>query len=361
MLVRYARILTLTLCLILSGTVCITAQRLLRSAEVVPYFDNREYSYERMTSETLFATRLTPTIGVGWENHSIAVGISWIQPIDSRIELSRLKPTLYYRYNTPAFAMSMGLFPRTQLIEPLDDFLRSDSLSFFSPNIQGALFQHRSKLGYVEALVDWRGLPTETTREAFMVVAQGRMVITPWLCAGGVVAMNHLARAKNEQPGMETHVTDNVMIRPYVGFDLSHYTVLDSLMIRCGYLATLDRERGVTDWIVSHAIVADVTAEWRFLGLRNKFYYGSAAQQLYDPLGYLLYQGETYYGAPWHNRLDIYGYIFRNSFVNCFASINFHFTPGQVGCQQQIVVRAYIDQDFKKRREAKERISNIFY
>ena len=357
----YARILTLTLCLILSGTVCITAQRLMWSAEVVPYFDNREYSYERMTSGTQFAVRLTPTIGFEWKNHSIAAGLSWIQPIDSRIELSRLKPTLYYRYNTQAFSMSMGMFPRTQLIEPLDDFMRSDSLSFYSPNIQGALFQHRSKLGYVEALVDWRGLPTETTREAFMIVAQGRIYITPWLCAGGAAALNHLARAKNEPAGHETHVTDNVMIRPYIGADLSHHMVLDSLMIRCGYLATLDRERGVTDWIISHAFVVDITAEWRFLGIRNKFYIGVPAQQLYNKMGATLYQGETYYGTPWHNRLDIYGYIFRNSFVNCFASINFHFTPGEIGCQQQIVVRAYIDQDFKKKLQTKEKITNIFY
>lgn len=358
---RYARILTLLLCLILSGTACITAQRLLWSAEVVPYFDNREYSYQRMTSGTLFAARLTPTIGVEWNNHSISTGVAWIQPIDSRIELSQLKPTLYYRYNTQPFAMSMGLFPRTQLIEPLDDFMCSDSITFFSPNIQGALFQHRSRHGYIEALVDWRGLPTETTREAFMIVAQGRWDITPWLHAGGAVTMNHLARAKNELPGKETHVTDNVMMRPYIALNLSHSTVLDSLMLRCGYLATLDRERGVTDWIVSHAFVADLTAEWHFIGLRNKFYYGTSAQPLYNKMGATLYQGEPYYGTPWHNRLDIYGYIFRNSFVNCFASINFHITPGQIGCQQQIVVRAYIDQDFKKKTQSKERISNIFH
>lgn len=357
----YARILTLTLCLIFSGTACITAQRLLWSAEIVPYFDNREYSDERMTSETLFATRLTPTIGVEWNGHCIVAGMSWIQPIDSRIELSRLKPTLYYRYDTQPFTIAMGLFPRTLLIEPLDDFVQSDSLAFFSPNIQGALFQHRSRLGYIEALVDWRGLPTETTREAFMVAAQGRINITSWLCMGGTAVMNHLARAKDELPGMETHVTDNVMLRPYIGVNLAHYTPLDSLMIRCGYLATLDRERGVTDWLTSHALVADVTAEWRFLGIRNKFYYGTAAQPLYNKMGNTLYMGESYYSAPWHNRLDIYGYIFRNSFVNCFASINFHFTPGHVGCQQQLVVRAYINQDFKKRVQSRERISNIFY
>lgn len=356
-----SRILTLILCLILSGTVCITAQKLLWSAELVPYFDNKEYAYERMTSGTQFAVRLTPTIGVEWNNHSIAAGVSWIQPIDSRIEQSLLKPTVYYRYETQPFAMSMGLFPRTQLIEPLDDFMCSDSLSFYSPNIQGALFQHKSKLGYVEALVDWRGLPTQTTREAFMVVAQGRINLTSWLCAGGAAAMNHLARAKDEQPGQETHVTDNVMIRPYIGFDLSHHTVLDSLMLRCGYLTTLDRERGVTDWIVSHAFVADITAEWRYLGIRNKFYYGTAAQQLYDSMGTTLYQGELYYGTAWHNRLDVYGYIFRNSFVNCYVSLNFHFTPSKIGCQQQITVRAYIDQDFKKKTTSKTPISNIFY
>ena len=357
--IPYSRIVIAILCLLV-GTVSVSAQKLLWSAEVVPYFDNREYTYQRMQSGTLFATRLTPTVGVGFGNHGIVAGISWIQPIDSHIELSRFKPVIYYRYDTPAFAMSMGLFPRTQLIEPLDDFLQTDSLAFFSPNIQGALFQHRSHLGYVEALVDWRGIPTEKTREAFMIVAQGRIHITPWLFAGGAVAMNHLARAKNESPENVTHVTDNVMIRPYVGVDFSHRTVLDSLTLRCGYLTTLDRERGVTSWLTSHAFVADLTVEWRFLGLRDKFYYGSAAQPLYDKFQYTLYQGEAYYSTPWHNRLDVYAYIFRNSFVNCFASLNFHFTPGCVGLQQQLVVRAYINQDFKQREKNKEKIRNIF-
>ena len=161
--------------------------------------------------------------------------------------------------------------------------------------------------------------------------------------------------------GKNRLIADNLMIRPYVGVDLTHYTPLDSLTLRCGYLATFDRERGVTDWLVSHAFVADLTLEWRFLGLRNRFYYGTAAQPLYDRFAALLYQGEAYYTADWHDRLDIYGYIFRNSFVNCYASIGLYFTPGgQVGCRQLLTVRAYIDQDFKARHKSGKRIRNIF-
>ncbi len=359
---RYIPIQSLLLCLLLLTSVAgASAQSLLWSAELVPYFDNREYTYKRMQSETLFATRLTPTVGIAFGNHSIVAGVAWIQPIDSRIEHSKFKPTIYYRYDTPQFSMSMGMFPRTQLIEPLDDFMQTDSLAFFSPNIQGALFQHASSLGYIEALIDWRGIQTETVREAFMIVAQGRIRMTPYLFAGGAVVMNHLARAKNELPENATHVTDNFMVRPYIGLDFSHRTVLDSLTFRCGYLATLDRERGVTSWHISHAFVADLTLEWRFLGLRDKFYYGSSSQPFYDKFGAMLYQGEAYYTAEWHNRIDLYGYIFRNSFINCFASVNFHFTPGNtVSCQQQLVVRAYINRSFKERHKNKDRIKNIF-
>ena len=347
--------------LLITSVAEVSAQSLLWSAEVVPYFDNREYTYERMQSETLFATRLTPTIGIAFGNHSIIAGVAWIQPIDSRIDQSKFKPTVYYRYATPQFSMSMGMFPRTQLIEPLDDFIQTDSSAFFSPNIQGALFQHTSRLGYVEALVDWRGIQTETTREAFMIVAQGRIHIAPWLFAGGAVVMNHLARAKNETPENTTFVTDNFMLRPYVGIDFSHKTVLDSLTLRCGYFSSFDRERGITSWQTAHAFIADLTLEWRFLGLRNKFYYGNAAQPFYDKFSSTLYQGEAYYTTDWHNRLDLYGYIFRNSFVNCFASVNFYFTPGnKVGCQQQLVVRAYINQSFKESHKKKDRIRNIF-
>lgn len=355
------RILTLLQCLILSGTASISAQNFIWSAEFVSFFDNWEYKYKDMPLGTLFATRLTPTLGVAFEHHSISAGISWIQPIDSRLETAKFKPSIYYRYDTKPFAMSMGIFPRTQLIEPLDDFMCSDSTIFYSPNIQGALFQHRSDKGYVEALIDWRGIVSETTREAFMVVAQGRAYLNPWLNAGGAVALNHLALRQKTSPDFYDNVTDNFMIRPYVGVDFSHRTVLDSLTLRCGYLVTLDRERSVTDWIVSHAFVADLTIEWRFLGLRNKFYYGTPAMNFYDRMGSELYQGESYYRVPWHDRLDIYAYIFRNSFVNCFASVNFYFTPEKLGWQQQFVVRAYIDQAFKKRNKSHTAISNIFH
>lgn len=349
------------LCLIMSGTACITAQKLLWSAEFVPYFDNREYAYEVTPSATLFATRLAPTIGVGMGHHSIVAGVTWLQPIDSRWSEARFKPTVYYRYDSHKFAMSMGIFPRTQLIEPLDDFICSDSLAYFSPNIQGALFQHRSYRGYVEALVDWRGLPTETTREAFMIVLQGRFNVTPWLNLGGAGVINHLARAKNEPIEQSTHVTDNIMLRPYVGVNLTDYTPLDSLSLQCGYLGTMDRQRGVTDWVVSHAFVSNLTAEWRFLGVRNKLYIGTGAQPFYKDLGNTLYQGDAYYSASWYDRVDLYGYIFRNHFVNCMASINVYFTSGKVGWQQQLVVRAYINQDFNKQEERKERIRNIFH
>lgn len=79
-------------------------------------------------------------------------GASWVQPIDGSTREAKVHPTVYYRYDTSKFRMSLGMFPRTQLIENVPAILQYDSLTYFRPNIAGALFQYIHAKGFAEAL-----------------------------------------------------------------------------------------------------------------------------------------------------------------------------------------------------------------
>lgn len=354
------RSLILTILSVLSSG--IMAQDILWDVDLTGFFDNREYKYPGQTSQTFFGTRLSPEIGIGVLNnkHRIMVGGSWIQPMGAKKDEGSLDLTAYYHYESPKFKMSFGSFARTQLIETLPAFLQYDSLTIFRPNITGALFQYIGHKGYGEIYIDWRQMQTEKRREAFIIVGSGRW--QPGIFyAGGNIVMNHLARSKNATEGQS--VTDDMVVHPYVGLNLTRFvSPLDSLTIQCGYLLSLERNRGIGTWHHPQSITAEMLAEWRFIGLKNTFYAGGNQQPFYPQLGSQLNQGDPFYQAKLYNRTDIYFYFFRNRFVNCMASVNFHTTRSHVDLQQQLIVRFNLNNEsWKKRNEpsGKNRLKNI--
>ena len=68
--------------------------------------------------------------------------------------------------------------------------------------------------------------------------------------------MNHLARSKNATEGQS--VTDDMVAHPYVGLNLTRFvSPLDSLTIQCGYLLSLERNRGIGTWHHPQGISGD--------------------------------------------------------------------------------------------------------
>lgn len=327
------------------------AQQVAWSVDMTGFFDNREFSYAKTKSQTFFGTRLSPEIGLRINNSAIMAGASWVQPIDGTTENARIHPTVYYRYSSPRFRMSLGMFPRTQLLENVPAILQYDSLTYYCPNLAGALFQYVHHKGFAELYIDWRQVQTEQIREAFMAVFNGRWQPLPYLFAGGHLVMNHLARPRNSSD-LYT-VTDNLIASPYIGVDLSTCTPLDTLTLKVGYHISFDRLRNVGTWHHPQGILIDLLAEWRFLGLRNTFYKGDAQMPLYPQLGAQLNQGDPFYQSPTYNRTDIYAYIFRKSYLNCIASCNIHYTPGNIDFQQQLTLRFFIDDQGWKERKSK--------
>lgn len=318
------------------------AQKFTWSVDFGSVFDNREGDHLYTPTETYFFTNLAPEIGVAFSDADrIAGGAVWNQPIGREWDGYRISPTLYYRHTGAKWSFSMGMFPRTQLHEPLPGFLWCDSLTYFQKNIRGVLVQYHSGRNFADLYLDWRQMQTERKREAFNIVLHGQ-----WhprggdFFAGGHVMMNHFALTKNSGPAQ--HIVDNFVVNPYVGVDLGQRTALDSLYIRAGAIMTIERNRAYDHWKTPAGAWLDAVAEWKWLGARNSLYIGGAQQPSRATCGSLLYQGEPYYASKFYNRTDLYAHVYRNRWVDLEASLNFNFAKDNFTFYQRLILRVYI-------------------
>lgn len=338
------RILFLAMTLLAAVAPGMNAQKLTWSLDFGSVFDNREGDNSITDTKTYFLTSLSPEIGIRFApEHRISGGVVWTNPIGNEWEGAKVSPTLYYRYSGSRWKMSMGMFPRTQLREQLPGFLWCDSLRYYQRNIRGVLLQYGSKQAFIDFYLDWRQMQTETKREAFNIVFHGqwRPGAGKWM-VGGHLMMNHYALTRHASD--DQHIVDNFLVNPYVGIDLSRSSGLDSLSIKVGALATVERNRAFDRWKTPVGGWFEAIGEWKWLGLKNSFYMGGKLFPSYTLLGGELYQGEPFYQAKFYNRTDLYARIFANEWVNLEAALDFNVTDRSFIFYQRILLRVYLDQ-----------------
>ncbi len=360
--------------LIVSLLLLLSVMPILRATDVTwdldfsSVFDNREGDHDITPTKTYFFTNLAPEVGLKFTPEDrIAGGVVWFQPIGCEWEGHRISPTLYYRHEGKRWHFSMGMFPRKQLREELPGFLWNDSLSYSQNNIRGAMLQYVSPKGYFDAYIDWRGMQTESQREAFNIVFHGQ--VSPkqnWLNFGGYAQMNHYALQKN--PPADQHIVDNFLINPYIGADLGKIVGTDSLAIRAGLLMTIERNRALPEakWDTPAGFYMEIAGEWRRFGIKNTLYAGKPLFPSYNclspefldnkaphateeeiatnpvvwsPMGAGLYQGEAYYQKSFYDRLNIYAHIIRRQHVSLTASLDFNITPSSFTFYQRLMLQ----------------------
>ncbi len=301
-------------------------------------FDNREGDGRMNKAETYFFVTLAPEVGLKLTGKDrIAGGAVWTQPLESKF--GSINPTIYYRHEGEKWKFSMGMFPRTQLREPLPGFLWCDSLAYFQKNVRGALVQYDSRHGFFDAYIDWRALQSDTKREAFNIMFHGELrPKAKHLLIGAHILMNHFAKSKDKS--IPQGVVDNFLVNPYLGLDYSKSTVLDSLVVKAGILQTIERHRLNSDgWDCPGGLWLDAIVEWRFLGARNSIYAGKRGLlPLYGEFGSLLYQGEPYYQSKIYDRLDVYGHIYKNKYMDLEAQLNFNIAKGEFMFYQRLIL-----------------------
>ncbi len=325
------------------------AQGVTWSVDLNTIFDNREGDTYYSGNGTIFLTRVSPEIGLSFlDNHKIAGGVSWIQPCGDDWKRHKLKPTVYYRYEGVEWRTSVGVFPRSQFINPLPTFLLNDSIAYNQPNVRGVLIQYVKPSGYAELSLDWRGQQSETTREAFNINFNTEWNPKGVLLVGGHAQLNHLAKRKNAPVG--EGVNDDIMVNPYVGLDLKRYTSLDHFVVKTGALISLQRDRMLGNWENRAGLLVNATIAKKWLSIDEQFFVGKGVMPLYPSYGTLLNMGDPYFQAPLYNRTDINFHFIRNRFVNLEASLVFHYTKEAFGFWQQLKLRVFVDEKLWKTR-----------
>ncbi|MBP5524510.1 MAG: hypothetical protein J6Y11_02755 [Paludibacteraceae bacterium] len=346
-------------------------------------FDNREGDQTYSPQQTIFFSRLSPSLGVRFgksehekinndgikkkytDVHKLVAGTHYIQPIGIGYKENKFIPTAYYTFshkvvkevkrdssvlridgtNTPDFkvwSVSFGMIPR-RLSYRLPEILWSDSMDYYNPNIRGILLQcTKNNLAFHEISLDWRSLQSADQREAFNVNYNVRKYfhrylrgISPFFI-GGNAQLNHLAK-RNPAPEGEG-VNDDMFAYPYIGWDFSDKTVFDRFRIKAGYAVSFDRCRAIGDWEVDGGLLADLHLLWKKIGIIETLYAGNKQFPLYPMYGSLLNMGDPHYQSSFYSLTSIYSPIVHNRHVSFGAFLDFHVTKEGTSCYQRVVL-----------------------
>lgn len=314
--------------------------------ELNSVFDNRECDARYTPTKTYFFTQLAPEIGVSFDSgrHAVMGGAVWNQPIGCEWDGHRISPTLYYLYSGTRWQFAMGMVPYRHLIRPLPNYIQSDSTRYFQHNIRGVMARYLGDEGFMQALVDWRGMQGHDRREAFDIIVMGEWQRPHRIfLAGGLIMLNHLAKQSN--PPADQYVVDNFVANPYIGIDLSALShPIDSLTFRAGTLASMTRDRADGHCHTSAGLWADIAVSWWRLSLQNTLCLsGKPLFPLYSQFGSLLHEGEPFYASDFYNRTTIKGNIINyKNMVSLDAALDFNVARDNFTFYQRLLLRVTI-------------------
>lgn len=326
----------------------LSAQEVVWSAGFDFFFDNREYKSEINWPQSLFGARISPEIGIRFEqNHSLMVGASLLADFGSKTFGHGNEAIVYYQYQTPKFTAALGVIPRRKMIGEYPSAFFSDSVYYYDPNISGVLLQRVGSRGFFEFGCDWNSMFSETTREKFMLFSAGRLNHRRFYAGYHFYMYHHAGRSG--RPEGEDGVVDNVWIHPHIGVNLSSPRGLDSLTIQAGWLQTFQNDRKyVGEYVSPGGVQVEVRLEkWKF-GIFNTFYAGKNLMPYYMAEADLDYGNGLYWGEPFYrtgniyDRLELYWAPVRNDLMQLKVSSVHHFDGKSWGWQQKITFNLYL-------------------
>ncbi len=337
-------------------------------------FDNKEYQSTQMyKSNTIFGARLTPSLGLEViQNekirHYLMGGIDIMKDFgrgsdkdpesgetSTRHQNTDLfqEITLYYRldYQFEKTRMNLyaGIFPKRLSKAEWTEAFVSDSLKFYDNNYEGLLVTFDRPNSYYEVGCDWFGFKGKYERERFMIFTYGKSQLKPWLGIGWSAYLYHYANSE-----VATGVCDNILINPFVDFDLAPFVPLQRLAFTVGWLQGMQRER-----VNGHGFVMPGGGELTFeirkwnVGLINRLYVGTNLQPFYNDLdsagykyGNEFYRGESFYrvfdngntsSIGVYDKIELYYEPHICDFLDLRVSLDEHFAAhGVNGFQQRV-------------------------
>lgn len=340
-------------------------------------FDNREFAKSNFTSSmTIFGARLTPQIGLALEEangaeHHLMVGIDMMKdfgasPIselvaggqtdETALRQNNLglfrEMTLYYNFHKKFAKTDMeiyaGIFPRSAMEGSWSPAMFSDSLVFYDNNLEGLLLKFRREKAYFEVGCDWMGQYGTARREKFMIFTAGEGKVLPFMSLGYAGYMLHYANSQKVKG-----LVDNILLNPYVCFELGEGIGLQTLSFRLGWLQAMQRDRKhVGAFIFPFGGEFDQHVRNWNVGIHNRMFFGYDMMPYYNVVddGGFKYGTDLYYGDPFYrvhdegktgfgfyDRLEVYYEPQIADFLSLKVSALFHFNGMRYsGCQQMV-------------------------
>ena len=215
-------------------------------ADFDTYFDNREYAGSEIgESGTFFSSRLTPKVGVKWnDKNSLIFGVDlWSDFGDVTNFFAKARPQAYYRFASDKVRAYAGIFSREEMIGDYSELFISESERFYQNRVQGFMGQYLGNRGSVELSIDWCGMYSVASREKFRILSAGRYWFDNYhrhFYGGYALQMFHYAGSET----ISNCVVDNLIVNPYVGARFNAYFDFD---VRLHYIQTLQRDRANED------------------------------------------------------------------------------------------------------------------
>lgn len=328
------------------------AQSLVVGADFETRFDNREYSGNRFgESKTIFGVRLSPEVGVAWdERNRLMAGVQLSHDFgDTANFLSDVEPIVYYEFKSPKVQVNAGIFPRSKMLGSYSEAFFDEEVKFYHHRLQGILANYRSGRSYVEFAIDWEGFRTQTQREKFRLLSEGR-----WddgrFYAGYSLMVLHYAKTLNEEA--DEGVVDNMMLNPHAGVRFSAFFDFE---LRLGYLQSMQRDRHTGQgWITPKGGEFHFSMSRWGLKLDNKLYLGENMLPLWDIYGHDLYECNTFFGVTDHiyNRTALsYGGKFFRDTLKVEAELALQYDGAGCGLQQLLKIGVNLEKVFSKAKK----------
>ena len=324
-------------------------------------FDNREY-YKSSFSEsmTIFGARLTPAVGFKVKQkenteHKIMMGVDVMKDFGSvaRAQDYFGEILLYYEMKKTIgeteMTLNAGIFPRKMMLDNYSPAFFSDSLKFYDNNLEGLLLKFKRPNASFDLGCDWSGKIGDNVRERFLIFSSGEGVVAPMVNLGYAAYVYHFA-SSNQVTG----VVDNILVNPWVRFDLTPISGLQSLSVRLGWLQAMQNDRRhIGLYTYPHGGELDLEVRNWNVGIRNSMYYGKDLMPYYNryDAGDIKYGNQLYMGDPFYrvndqgntdkygmyDRLELFWQPYICNFMNIRIGAFLHFNEFRYSGFQQVV------------------------
>lgn len=319
----------LLLSVLLFGMHLANGQELEWNVNLHGFIDNQEFSKANFPSPTILGTRFSPEVGLRIDStHRIRIGFNSLNEFgDKHNFVRKIDPVIYYNYQKKGVDFYLGSFPRYHTLKTYPKALLREDLEYYRPNLEGFLFNYRTKSFQQQAWVDWTSKQSEIDKEGFIIGVAGTVASTN-------VSFSHFFtlwhNALTSLENSNEHIRDNAAFAAKLAMNLSENTFLDSLDVHIGGLLSLDRLRTVYDWRAPKGVLLGAHLGYRSFFIQDEWYIGEAQN-----IGY----GDAFYQFKRYNRLDLGWKALKNKHLEASLLVSLHFVPGAMSNQQKISLR----------------------